>query len=127
VYDALGRLVGKWTPDGIEVLDPNNPNYKMAIAESSLYIFDITDPLNPFATVSITPLGIDAASVTFGSARGGHNLIPNSSFELGKFSATDTRNQTWDVAADWNAAGSRQGADVNVNTNANDLTMAVII
>jgi len=126
VYDGAGNLIGRWSTEGIEVFDPDNPNYKMAIAESSLYIYDVTDPLNPFATVSITPLGIDAASVTFGSARGGHNLIPNSSFELGQFSATDLRNQVWDVAADWNAAGSRQGADVNVSTNAFDLNMTVV-
>ena len=65
-------------------MDPANPNYKLAIAESSLHIFDITDPAQPFAVVALTPLGIDASSITFGSARGGHNLVPNSSFETGR-------------------------------------------
>jgi hypothetical protein len=58
--------------------------------------------------------------------RGGHNLVQNSSFELGAFSATALTNSQWDVAADWNAAGSRQGADINLTTGASTITMTAI-
>ena len=127
VYDGAGNLIGRWSDAGIEVMDPANPQYKLTVAESSLIIQDLTDPANPFTTVSVTPLGIDAASITFGSARGGHNLIPNSSFETGPFSVTNVVNSVWDVAADWNAVGSRQGADVNITTGAGALTMTTVV
>jgi len=127
VYDGAGNLIGRWSDAGIEVMDPANPNYKLTIAESSLIIQDLTDPAVPFTTVSISPVGIDAASITFGSARGGHNLILNSSFETGAFSATNVVNSTWDVAADWNAANSRQGSDVNITTGASALTMTTVV
>jgi len=108
-------------------LDPDNPSYKLAIAESSLHIYDITDPAQPFAVVAITPLGIDASSITFGSARGGHNLVANSSFELGAFSATNVVSSVWDTSTDWNAAGSRQGADVNITVWSSVLTMTTVV
>jgi hypothetical protein len=119
VFDSLGNLVGRWSTDGIEVLDPTNPQYKMLITEASLTIFDLTDPGNPIERVRLTPLGIDAASVTFGSARGGHNLVQNSSFELGAFGASTVISSSWDVIADWNA--TRVIADTNLNSDGNTL------
>jgi hypothetical protein len=124
VVDSEGQTIGSWDENGIALLDPprpgypGNPNYKMTLDESGLFIWDTSDALNPLKVVSITPLGIDAASITFGSARGGHNLVLNSSFELGAFSATAVINSTWDTGTEWNAAGSRQGADINITTPA---------
>jgi hypothetical protein len=124
VYDSAGHLIGKWSTAGIEVYDPTHTGYKLVITNASLTIYDLTDPANPVTSVSMTPLGIDAASITFGSARGGHNLILNSSFEQGRFGTSVVINNLWDVAADWNA--TRVGADANVTTGANDLTMTTI-
>ena len=100
----------------------------MTLDESGLFIWDMADIANPYPVVSVTPLGIDASSITFGSARGGHNLVQNSSFELGAFSASATVNSIWDTGTDWNAAGSRQGADINVTTPAaaGSLSMTLI-
>lgn len=123
VYNSDGEVIGRWTPGGIEVLDPNN-DYGMKITEASLSIFTGYGTPTPVKVVDITPLGIDAASVTFGSARGGHNLVPNSSFELGAYGVIDIRNSVWDVIADWNA--SRFIADTNIGNDGNSLYMAVV-
>ena len=130
VVDSAGQTVGLWDANGITLLDPpragyaGNPSYKMTIDEAGLFVWDISDALNPIAVVSITPNGIDAASITFGSARGGHNMIPNSSFELGAFGQTVITPNLWDVAADWNA--TRVGADTNITTGASNLTMTTV-
>jgi hypothetical protein len=117
-------LIGRWSTDGIEVFDPTNPQYKMVIAESELTIWDLSDPGNPDRRVHLTPLGIDAASITFGSARGGHNMILNSSFELGRFALSQVVEHNWDVAADWDA--TRVGSDTNVTTGSTSLTMTSV-
>jgi hypothetical protein len=139
VYDHAGNLVGLWTapnstlvppqPGGIQIMRPapaGQPQYALRITDSSLVIQDVTDPAHPIAVVTANPLGIDAASITFGSARGGHNMVQNSSFEMGAFIQSVPTNSQWDVAADWNAAGSRQGADTNVTTGASALSMTAI-
>jgi hypothetical protein len=53
-------------------------------------------------------------------------MVQNSSFEMGAFIQSVPTNSQWDVAADWNAAGSRQGADTNVTTGASALSMTAI-
>lgn len=124
VFDSGGRSIGRWSTAGIEMLDPDNPGYKLVIDEASLSIYTNADTATPFRAVSLTPLGIDAASITFGSARGGHNLVQNSSFELGRWGAAATTLRTWTVAGDWNS--TRLGSDTNITTGANDLTMTVV-
>jgi hypothetical protein len=134
-----GNLVGLWTapdptqnppaPGGIRITrvpTPGLPKYALRIDDSSLVIQDVSNPANPIPIVTANPLGIDAASITFGSARGGHNMVQNSSFEMGAFIQTIATSSQWDVAADWNAAGSRQGADTNVTTGASALSMTAI-
>ena len=124
VFDPTGRPIGRWSTAGLEVLDPDNPGYKLVIDEASLSVYSAADTPTPYRAVSLTPLGIDAASITFGSARGGHNLVQNSSFELGRWGAVATTPRTWTVAADWNA--TRLGSDINITTGANDLTMTTV-
>jgi hypothetical protein len=124
VLDSAGREIGRWDENGLSIVDPANDDYQMLIKDSSLVILDKTDPANPIERVSITPLGIDAASITFGSARGGHNLIPNSSFELGQFGASQITTYTWTAAADWNA--TRIGSDTNITTGTGDLKMTAV-
>ena len=144
VYDARGNIVGKWSsvptnvpagePGGgrIEMYDPprpqdsyaGRPTYKMTLDTRGLIVWDTTTPAAPIALATVGPLGIDAASITFGSARGGHNLVQNSSFELGAFASSQVVHRTWDVAADWNT--SRLGSDTNITTNASTLTMTTV-
>jgi hypothetical protein len=131
VYNNEGELIGRWSgemsddpvprPIGIEVLHPDNPDYRLRIDDSSLRIYN---DLSGVPIVSITPLGIDAASVTFGSARGGHNLVQNSSFEMGSFSVSAITPHIWTVSADW--AATRLGSDTNLTTGASAITMTTI-
>jgi hypothetical protein len=123
VINSQGQTMGTWSSDGLRILGAN-PNFYLVISESGLKIVDATNPTNPVDRVTLSPLGIDAASITFGSARGGHNLIQNSSFELGSFAQTQVAYYAWDVRADWDA--TRVGADVNIAVNDGDLRMAAV-
>jgi hypothetical protein len=129
VYNTAGKLVGRWTggtlnpdgtanldglPNGIEIYDPANPKAKLRLTAAGLVVYN--DLPNATQAVTITPQGIDAGSVTFGSARGGHNFVLNSSFEMGAFSAQVQTDSSWDVKADWDA--SRVGVDINMNATA---------
>jgi len=124
VFDSAGEPIGRWDTDGITVLDPTNEGYSLVITEAGLSIWDRTDPANPLEVVRMTPLGIDAGSITFGSARGGHNLVQNSSFEMGAFGVSAIVNNVWDVTADWNA--TRLGTDTNITVGASTLTMTAV-
>ena len=75
---------GAGRTEGIEVLDPAHDDYRLVIDESSLRIYTDYESGDPVVTTDARS-GIDAASITFGSARGGHNLVQNSSFEMGAF------------------------------------------
>jgi hypothetical protein len=129
VYDAEGHEVGRWSSlTGIVLTDParvgypGKPNYKMTLDTAGLKVLDTSVTPN-LEMVTVTPLGIDAASIRFGSARGGHNLVQNSSFEMGGFAVAAITPSDWTVLADWNAAGSRQGTDTNIVVGAGALTM----
>lgn len=70
--------------------------------------------------VAITPDGIDATAISFGTAPGGHNLVFNSSFELnGATAAPSTITDT--AAADW--SGSRVGSLDNLTEGASALSV----
>jgi hypothetical protein len=118
VVNSTGGLVGRWSTDGIEVLDPTNPSYKLVLTEAELSIWTDADSASPVRAVHLTPLGIDAASITFGAARGGHNLVQNSSFELGAFGVTAVTDHTFDTRADWE---STRLWEVNTVVGDNDI------
>jgi hypothetical protein len=114
VINAQGQPVGVWSTDGLRILG-TDPHFYLILTDSGMKVVDITDPNNPVDRITMNPLGIDAASITFGSARGGHNLIQNSSFELGSFAQTQTSYYAWDVQADWLAT---LVSDLNVTIDA---------
>jgi hypothetical protein len=122
VVNANGDTIGTWDGNGMSVFDPSNGQYKMTISDSSLIVWSVADPDNPFKIVEIGPRGINAASITFGSQRGGHNLVRNSSFELGAFAVSVAESVQWDVAADW--TGTVQGTPTNTITGTGGLTMS---
>jgi chitodextrinase len=119
--DATGKPVGSWTPAGIVIQDPANATFRLVITKSGLQVLDYTNPANPIPVVTIGPNGIDAASITFGNQRGGHNLVTNSSFELGPLGASAAELFRWDVRSDWDA--TRVGADVNITQGDGDFSM----
>jgi hypothetical protein len=69
---------------------------------------------------TLTPDGLNASALTFGSLPGGHNVILNSSFELSDFAAEPSQ-ATWTASGDW--SGTEVDSD-NLTTGAGALTMA---
>jgi hypothetical protein len=114
VYDGVS-LVGLWNEDGLKVHDS-------ADASDYVHFFagGITVYRNGVPTTAITPDGIDASAITFGSLPGGGNLIKNSSFELAGFSTSAYSYLTDDATADFTATD--YGSDVNI-TNSNALSI----
>jgi hypothetical protein len=111
-WDETGLYVGtqdRGLPAGLGAVD------YVRITEAGLTVFR-----DGVAQTAITPDGINASAISFGTLQGGHNVVRNSSFELTSF-GTLPSSATWDVQADWNA--SRVGTDTNVTTGAGSLTM----
>jgi hypothetical protein len=123
VINAQGQPVGVWNTEGLRILG-SNPNFYLVLTDSGMKVVDASVPGNPVDRVTLSPLGIDAASITFGSQRGGHNLVQNSSFELGAYAQADTQYAAWDVRADWDA--TRVGADINITVGDGDLRMTAV-
>lgn len=70
------------------------------------------------AQSAITPAGVNASAINFGTLAGGHNLILNSSFELAAFAPAPST-KTWDLAADWTGT---QVSNTNATNGANSVT-----
>lgn len=117
VLNGSGVELGLWDELGIKITDPANASRYVLIDAGQVKFTQDGGVTFPAA---ITPDGINASAINFGSVPGGHNLILNSSFELGEFVAaasqfifTDTTN--------WTAA-NRVTAPVNI-TEGTDLQM----
>jgi hypothetical protein len=124
IVDSNGNPYGTLGPDGFRIQDPANPSFVMEMTKQGIVIWDYTDQNNPQRIVTIGPNGIDAASITFGSQRGGHNMIPNSSFELGTLGVSAAQSLVWETAFDWEA--SRVGSDVNITTDTQVLRLTSV-
>lgn len=80
VRNASDVVVGSWdATDGIVIADPTNTARRVTLESGAIRLWD---GVAENAVTAITPDGIDAGKITFGESTGGHNLIPNSSFEL---------------------------------------------
>jgi hypothetical protein len=115
------KRVGRWDETGLYI--GNNTDGLPADLSSSDYIritnAGLTVYLNGVAQSAITPTGINATAINFGSLPGGMNLVKNSSFELAPFTSAVQNPKNWTVAADW--SGSQVG-NTNVATGANALS-----
>jgi hypothetical protein len=110
VWDETGLYIGKnvgGLPD-----DLTHSDY-IRITDAGLTVY-----LQGVPQAAITPAGINATAINFGSLPGGMNLVQNSSFELAPFSTAVQNPKTWTVAADW--TGSQQ-ANTNVTSGAGAL------
>lgn len=111
IWDETGLYVGNNTeglPD-----DLSSSDY-VRITNAGLTVY-----LQGVPQAAITPAGINATAINFGSLPGGMNLVKNSSFELAPFSSAVNNPKNWTVAADW--SGSQVG-NTNVATGANALS-----
>ena len=84
VEDAAGNLISSWGPTGLKITDPADAA-RYVLLQAGVLSFT-TDDGATFPS-AITPDGINASAINFGSAPGGHNLVLNSSFELADFVA----------------------------------------
>ena len=105
VVDATELEAGRWDESGLTIRDTSsadaNAKRFIRLTAGSLRLY--TDGTESGSVAAITPDGIDASRLTFGSSPGGHNLVKNSSFELtadtGNPSASDLHTDT----GRWNA------------------------
>jgi hypothetical protein len=116
--DAPAIALATWDTNGIYLRDPAARTTRwMRLDSGGLYL--VTDGVDANARLAITPDGIDAAAVNFGSAHGGHNLVLNPSFELAAWLAQTTALITTD--ADFTAA---ETADDNRTIGSNSVSVA---
>jgi hypothetical protein len=98
--DAPVLALGEWTPSGLIIRDPADRTRRWLKLNSGSLIM-----VNDGATerISITPDGIDAASINSGKGlQGAANVVTNSSVELAPALATTLLTKT--TKADWDAA-----------------------
>ena len=121
IWNAAGTIrLGKWDENGLFIgtnasglpTDLSASNY-VKVTDAGLTVY-----LSGVPTSAITPDGINATAVNFGSLPGGHNLLQNSSFELADFASAPST-ATWDVAADWTAT---QLSNTNATNGADSVT-----
>lgn len=103
--------------NGIKIIDPDDASRYVLFDAGQLKF--TTDDGVTFPN-AITPDGINATAINFGSAPGGHNLVLNSSFELADFEPAPSTNVFTDTSK-W-AAANRVTALDNI-TEGTALTM----
>jgi len=123
--------IGRWDANGLVIVDPASvpPSPGSASANAVRFlngIMQFSATYNPFDpadvetvwTTALDATGIRADVIRLGTAAGGHNAVPNSSFELASFS---TALQTgWEAQNPWSTT---IGTDVNMTKNTGNITL----
>jgi len=103
VLDGSGNVLSKWDENGMVIYDTAAPTTRyLLMTNAGIKLVTDGNPAN--AVVAITPDGIDASKITFGTSPGGHNLLKNSGFELNAFqtvNSTATWTDTSGTAPHW--------------------------
>lgn len=103
------KMVGWWDEGGIRVYSSTDKSDYILITAASIKVVS-----NGTTTTAITTDGIDASAINLGRLSGGHNLVPNSSFEVGAFSSeTSASNSTFTL--DDQSRTSKAGAVVSID------------
>lgn len=118
VYDVAGDLLATLDADGLVMVNPNNTLQAMWLKAGSLKFTDAYtgDVTTTTWTTGVTPEGINASAITFGTEPGGANAVPNAGFELASFVVLSQ--QLWDDTP-WGTPSSQ----VNLDTSGATLTM----
>lgn len=121
LYNDAGELIGVFDENGVLLIDPDNQDLRMRFKDGVLE-FTSDGSLGALATWStaISAAGIRADSIQVGIAPGGHNMLPNSSFEVSEYSSGLSK--TWSSTADFSGT---IGTDVNVTAASNQLDLTV--
>jgi hypothetical protein len=127
-WDESGLVIGK-LPDGLPFIE--NPDGTHTDQFGDIDYLTLTNAgLTVYragvATTAITPDGIDASAINFGTLPGGHNIVKNTSFELAGFVAassaftfdTIAQFQAQDVAGHTNVGTTYTGDKVAMTTTA---------
>ena len=115
VYDVTGREIGRWDQNGLVVKDPSNTNRQVRIVNG---VLSFSSDGGSTWTTALSADGIKADAIKLGTAPGGHNAVPNASFELAAFATALTNG--WEANSPW---GTTIGTDVNVTKNTADLRL----
>jgi len=121
VYNQAGELVCVFDENGILITDPQ---------DSSKVIW-ITDGFIKFSKdggvnwgTAINALGVVADSILVGTAPGGVNAIPNSSFEVRPFANDQQTN--WEDDIGWESPATAIATSVNMNTAGTSLALSSV-
>jgi hypothetical protein len=105
VLTSTDLEAGSWDVNGLTIRDTTdadkNAKRFIRLTAGSLKLY--TDGTEAGAVSAITPDGIDASRITFGTAAGGHNLVRNSSFELSENTGSSNVADTHTDTNRWNA------------------------
>jgi hypothetical protein len=138
VFDQYSRFIGSWKADGQVMVNPDNLNtlglpkeamwlHAGALKFTTNLIWDSATPKRPdldlteWAT-AITPYGINAEAITFGTSTAGHNLVPNAGMEHQPFTTVAELNDLWDLTAQWGEGTGR----INLDVSTGDLRLAAV-
>ena len=123
IFNGSGQEVGRWDENGLNIREAGTSRY--VILDGGQLKFT-TDDGATYAS-AVTPDGVNASAVTFGSAAGGHNLAINSSFELAAFVAASSTAMFTDNSGTpaWKAA-NRTTAPVNTTEGTADLQITAM-
>jgi hypothetical protein len=118
IRDGSGNLLGSWDPtNGIILRDPASPTTRWLQLASGL--LRLTVDGGATYSSAITPDGINAAAINFGTAQGGQNVVLNPSFERAPFLQLQTALIT--TTADWTAD---ETANDNRTIGSNSISVA---
>ena len=115
VYDTTGREIGRWDQEGFVVKDPDDTDRQVRIVSG---VLSFSTDGGATWTTALSGDGIKADAITLGTAPGGHNAVPNASFELAAFATL--LDVAWEGDNPW---GTTIGTDVNVTKNTADLRL----
>ncbi len=118
IYNAAGQEIGRVDSNGMLWKDPSNLARQMRFLDGQL---EFSDDNGATWDTAINADGIRANAILIGQVPGGHNLIPNSSFELADFVTMGSK--LWTLAADW---GTTILTDVNVDKSTGDLKLTSV-
>jgi hypothetical protein len=107
VYNTTGQEIGRWDQNGLVIRDPNNTSRVVRLVDGVLSFS--TDGGTTWTT-AISADGIVADAIKLGAAPGGHNAVPNASFELSAFATYFSK--VWTVTTDWDDGTSQVGVSV---------------
>lgn len=122
VHDSSNNLLATLGPVGMVMVNPSNTSEAMWLRAGSIKFTEAYtgDTDTTTWTTALTPQGLNATAITFGTGEGGANSVPNAGFELASF-VVQTESVYTDNT-DWSGATST----VNMNVSTTHLTMTAV-